>query len=465
MLLMNYSHPFVFILLGIPGLEDVECWISIPFCCMYIIAFFGNIIILLIIRYEKRLHEPMFFFLSMLSMTDVVLSSSTLPKMLGIFWFNLREIRFEACLTQMFFIHSFTAIESGFFLAMAFDRYVAICNPLRHSAILSRRTVLVIGISVVFRALVFFLPHPLIIRSLIFCETNIIPHTYCEFMAVIKLACEDSSVQFYSLIIAAFMGVFDLLWIIISYTLILYAVLNLPTKQAGLKALSTCTSHIIVILIFYSTATFTFATHRFGHNIQPQIHISIANIYLLVPPMLNPVIYGVRTKRIRETIVQIICAALEKQIHRWSHRIRAWRVCLDQAATLGKRIHRWSHRMRAWRAFLDQAATLGKRIHRWSHRMRAWRAFLDQAATLGKRIHRWSHRIRAWRVCLDQAATLGKQIHCWSHRMRAWRAFLDQAATLEKRGPAPSSQCALCDQTPWIWNAQAIPESLEWSQE
>ncbi|XP_073415849.1 olfactory receptor 52E2-like [Dendrobates tinctorius] len=310
MLPINDSHPYDFILLGIPGLEDVQCWISIPFFCMYLIAFFGNIILLLIIRSEKSLHEPMFLFLSMLSMTDIVLSSSTLPKMLGIFWFNLHEIGFEACLTQMFIIHSFTAMESGFFLAMAFDRFVAICNPLRHSAILSSKAILAVGISVVIRALIFFLPHPFIVKSSIFCLTNIIPHTYCEFMAVIKLTCGDSSMtKSYSLTIASLIGACDLLLTITSYTLILQTALNLPTKQAGLKALSTCTSHILVILVFYTTATFTFVTHRFGHNIPPQIHISIANIYLLVPPMLNPIIYGMRTKKIRQKIERVFCVA------------------------------------------------------------------------------------------------------------------------------------------------------------
>ncbi|XP_071989008.1 olfactory receptor 52E2-like [Engystomops pustulosus] len=306
MLLMNDSHPFFFILLGIPGLEDVQCWLSIPFCCMYLLAVFGNIIILLIIRSEKSLHEPMFFFLSMLSMTDIILSSSTLPKMLGIFWLNLREIRFEACLTQMFIIHSFTAMESGFFVAMAYDRFVAICNPLRHSVILNNRTILVLGISVVFRGLIFFLPHPITVKNLPFCQSNVIPHTYCEFMALIKLTCGNSFItKFYSATVATMMGAFDSLSILTSYTLILRTALSLPTKQAGRKALSTCTSHILVILVFYTTSTFTFATHRFGHHIRPQIHISVANVYVLVPPMLNPIVYGVRTKKIRQRIVQV----------------------------------------------------------------------------------------------------------------------------------------------------------------
>ncbi|KAM9319677.1 olfactory receptor 52R1-like [Gastrophryne carolinensis] len=307
MVLLNDSHPQVFILLGIPGLEDIQCWIAIPFCCMYTVAFFGNIVILAIIRSEKSLHKPMFFFFSMLSVTDIVLSSSTLPKMLVIFWFNVTEICFESCLTQMFFIHSFTAMESGFFLAMAFDRYVAICNPLRHSAILTNSVVLVMGLSVVFRGIAFFLPHPFIVKKLQFCRTNVIPHTYCEFMAVMKLACGESSIaKAYSLSVASMIGIFDLLCTVMSYALILRSVLVLPTKQAGVKALSTCTSHICVILVFYTTATFTFLTHRFGHNIGPQIHISIANIYLLVPPMLNPIVYGVRTKKIRQRIARAL---------------------------------------------------------------------------------------------------------------------------------------------------------------
>ncbi|KAM4796278.1 olfactory receptor 52E4-like [Rhinophrynus dorsalis] len=306
MLPSNDTHPQFFILLGIPGLESVHCWISIPFFVMYLVALLGNCSILLIIRSERSLHQPMYFFVCMLSATDLVLSSSTLPKMLSIFWFNSGEIHFQACLTQMFFIHSFTALESGFFLAMAFDRYVAICNPLRHSSILSNATVLAIGLSVVARGLVFFTPHPFIVKTLVFCQTNIIHHTYCEFMAVMKLSCDDSTIsKDYSLTVASMIGAFDLVCTVASYTLILRTALSLPTKEAGSKALSTCTSHICVILVFYTTAVFTFLTHRFGHNISPQVHITVANIYLLVPPMLNPLIYGVRTKKIRQRLVKI----------------------------------------------------------------------------------------------------------------------------------------------------------------
>ncbi|XP_069495473.1 olfactory receptor 52N4-like [Ambystoma mexicanum] len=299
-------HPASFILIGIPGLESVQHWISIPFCCMYLLALLGNFIVLYVIKAEQSLREPMFFFLSMLSITDMILSTSALPKMLGIFWFNLREISFNACLVQMFFIHSFTAMESGFFLAMAFDRYVAICNPLRHSTILTNPTIAKIGIIVVCRGVIFFSPHVFLVKSLPYCQTNVISHTYCEFMALMKIACaERYTSKVYSLTVALMIAAFDLLSTAASYFFILWTVLSLPSKEASRKAFSTCSSHICVILVFYTTAIFTFLTHRFGHNVPPEVHITMANIYLLVPPTLNPIIYGVRTKKIRQRAVKV----------------------------------------------------------------------------------------------------------------------------------------------------------------
>ncbi|XP_069495474.1 olfactory receptor 52N4-like [Ambystoma mexicanum] len=300
------TNPLSFILIGIPGLEPVQRWISIPFCSMYILALLGNCTILYVIKAEQSLHKPMFLFLSMLSITDLILSTSALPKMLSIFWFNLRDISFNACLVQMFFIHSFTAMESGFFLAMAFDRYVAICNPLRHSTILTNPTIAKIGIVVVSRGVIFFSPHAFLVKSLPYCQTNVISHTYCEFMALMKIACAETyTSKAYSLTVASLIGAFDLLSTAASYFFILRTVLSLPSKAASRKAFSTCSSHICVILVFYTTAVFTFLTHRFGHNVPPEVHITVANIYLLVPPTLNPIIYGVRTKKIRQRVVKV----------------------------------------------------------------------------------------------------------------------------------------------------------------
>ncbi|XP_072472730.1 olfactory receptor 52K2-like [Notamacropus eugenii] len=299
-------HPSTFILIGIPGLENAHIWISIPFFLVYMLALLGNFALLLIIKTDPSLHEPMYIFLCMLAVADLIVCTTAIPKLLSLFWFKDREIQFEACLTQIFLIHSCSTMESGFFLAMAFDRYVAICKPLRHSAILTHTVIGSLGLAIVFRGAVLLSPHPFLLRWLPYCKTNIISHTYCEFMALIKLACAETRIRrAYSLVVAFLTGGLDFILIICSYILILHTVFQLPSKDARLKTLGTCASHVCVILVSYTPAFFSFITHRFGHHIAPHVHIFVANIYLLIPPMVNPIIYGVRTKRIRERILKV----------------------------------------------------------------------------------------------------------------------------------------------------------------
>ncbi|KAM7180731.1 olfactory receptor 52E8-like [Macrochelys suwanniensis] len=302
----DLTNPSTFILLGIPGLEAAHVWISIPFCTMYVIALLGNFIILFIVKREPNLHEPMYYFLCMLAVTDLVLSTSILPKMLSIFWFNSREISFSACLTQMYFIHCFTAIESGILVAMAFDRYVAICHPLRHSTILTNPVVAKIGLAVVLRGGMLVLPNPILAWGWPYCRTNIIPHSYCEHMALVKLACTEIHVSsYYSFSVTFLVIALDVFFITVSYTQILRAIFRLPTKDARLKTFGTCSSHLSAILALFIPGLFSSLTHRFGHNVPLHFHVLTANAYLLVPPMFNPVIYGVRTKQIRDRLLRL----------------------------------------------------------------------------------------------------------------------------------------------------------------
>ncbi|CAM2095411.1 olfactory receptor 52K2-like [Caretta caretta] len=300
------SHPSTFILLGIPGLEAAHVWISIPFCSVYLLSLLGNGLLLAVIKTEPSLHEPMYLFLSMLALADLVISTTTLPKTLCIFWFRDHTIYTNGCLAQIFLIHSVTCMESGFMLAMAFDRYVAICNPLRHSAVLTNRAVAKIGLVIVMRGAVLLGPHPLLLKRLRYCKTNVISHTYCEFMALVKLACEDTTVMSaYSLAVSFLAGGLDLILIVLSYILILQAVFRLPSKEARRKSLGTCSAHVCAMLVFYTPASFTYFSHRFGH-VEPHVHILIANMYLLFPPMMNPIIYGVRTPGIRQRALHIL---------------------------------------------------------------------------------------------------------------------------------------------------------------
>ncbi|XP_039365894.1 olfactory receptor 52R1-like [Mauremys reevesii] len=300
----DFTNPSTFILLGIPGLEAAHVWISIPFCTMYTIAILGNFTTLLIVKREPSLHWPMYYFLCMLAVTDLALCTCTIPKMLSIFWFNSREIDFSACLTQMYFIHCFSVVESGIFVAMAFDRYVAICDPLRHSTTLTNSMVVKIGFAMVLRGGMLVLPGFLLVRQWPYCRTNIIPHSYCEHMALVNLACGDIRISsYYGLFVAFFVTGVDVFFIAVSYVQILRSIFSLPTKDARLKTFGTCSSHLCVILAFYIPGLFSFLTQRFGHNVPLHFHIIMANMYLLVPPTLNPIIYGVKTKQIRDKLL------------------------------------------------------------------------------------------------------------------------------------------------------------------
>lgn len=300
------SHS-LFILLGIPGLEDQHLWISFPFFISYLVALFGNSTLILVITTEHSLHEPMYLFLCMLAVADLTLSTTTVPKALAVFWLRAGTISLDGCVTQIFFIHATFIAESGILLAMAFDRYVAICDPLHYSTVLGHVVILRIGLAVVLRSFCVILPDVFLVKRLPFCRSSVLPHTYCEHMAVAKLACADIQVNvWYGLSVLLSTVVLDALLILVSYGLILSAVFRLPSRGARQKALGTCGSHLGVISMFYLPGIFTIITQRFGHHVPLHTHILLANVCMLAPPMLNPIIYGIKTRQIRERVLSTL---------------------------------------------------------------------------------------------------------------------------------------------------------------
>nr|XP_004651032.2 olfactory receptor 52B4-like [Jaculus jaculus] len=306
---LNYtgtSHS-LFILMGIPGLEDQHPWISLPFFISYLVALLGNSILILVIITEHSLHEPMYLFLCMLAVADLILSTTTVPKALAIFWFHAGAISLDGCVTQIFFIHATFIAESGILLAMAFDRYVAICDPLHYSSVLRCEVIVRIGLAVALRSFCVILPDVFLVKRLPFCHSNLLPHTYCEHMAVAKFACADIRVNvWYGLSVLLCTVVADALLILVSYALILHAVFRLPSRGARQKALGTCGSHLGVISMFYLPGIFTIITQRFGHHVPLHTHILLANVCMLAPPMLNPIIYGIKTRQIRERVLSTL---------------------------------------------------------------------------------------------------------------------------------------------------------------
>ncbi|XP_075796862.1 olfactory receptor 52B2-like [Pelodiscus sinensis] len=244
---------------------------------MYIVAILGNITILYIVKREQSLHEPMYYFLCMLAVTDLALSTSIVPKTLSIFWFNSREIAFGACFTQL------------------------------HSTILTNSIVAKISLAVVLRGFMIILPIPIMGSRWPYCKTNIIPHTYCKHFSVVSLACADiRPSSYYSVCVTFIVPSVDGFLIAVSYTQILRTIFRLPTNDARFKAFGTCGTHLCALSALYIPDLFVSLMQRIGSYVPLPVLILMANVNLLVHPMLHPIIYGVRTKQIRDRLLWIV---------------------------------------------------------------------------------------------------------------------------------------------------------------
>ncbi|XP_012501019.1 PREDICTED: olfactory receptor 52B4-like [Propithecus coquereli] len=300
------SHT-VFRLLGIPGLEDQHTWISIPFFISYVTALLGNSLLIFIILKKHSLHKPMYFFLCMLAGADIVLSTCAVPQALAIFWFCAGEISLDRCITQLFFIHSTSISESGILLVMAFDRYISICYPLRYTTILTNSLIGKIGVTIFLRSYGTIFPIIFLLKRLTFCRSNILPHTSCEHIGLAKYSCNDIRVNiWYGFFVLMSTVILDVMLIFISYMLILHTVFHIPSQDARHKAFNTCGSHVCVIILFYGPGIFSVLTERFGHHILPHVHVLLASVCILAPPMLNPIIYGVKTKQIWDQVTHVL---------------------------------------------------------------------------------------------------------------------------------------------------------------
>ncbi|NXW54923.1 O52I1 protein, partial [Eurystomus gularis] len=293
-----------FILVGVPSLEAFPTCLGILFCSGYIITLLGNGLVLLVIGMDNSLRDPVHCFLGMLAVIDVVMVTSIIPKMLSIFWMKSMEISYVACFVQMFFVHSTTSVESGVLLAMAIDRYVAICQPLRYQTILSCQTIVQIGLAIVARALLFMVPLTGMVTNLPYCHSRVVPHSYCEHMAVAKLACTNSRPsRCYSVATSSLIVGMDMAFITISYGMILKTILG---KKSRWKAFRTCGSHICVMLLYYTPGIVSIYAQHFGSGMSVCAQVLLADLYLTLPTMLNPIVYSMRTKQIRQAVLKML---------------------------------------------------------------------------------------------------------------------------------------------------------------
>ncbi|EFB14187.1 hypothetical protein PANDA_014475, partial [Ailuropoda melanoleuca] len=242
-----------------------------------------------------------------LSLLDIVLCLTVIPKVLAIFWFDIKSINFYACFLQMYIMNCFLGMESCTFMVMAYDRYVAICHPLRYSSIITDQFVAKAAIFILARNVLLTMFIPILSARLRYCGKNIIENCICANLSVSKLSCDNIALnRIYQLIVAWTLLGSDLILIFLSYIFILRAILRLKAKGAAAKALSTCGSHFILILFFSTILLVLVLTHIAKKKVSPDIPILLNVLHHVIPAALNPIVYGVRTQEIKVGIRKLL---------------------------------------------------------------------------------------------------------------------------------------------------------------
>ncbi|XP_043326444.1 olfactory receptor 1L8-like [Cervus canadensis] len=292
-----------FILLGLSSRPEDQKPLFILFLIMYLVTITGNLLIILAICSDPQLHTPMYFFLSVLSFTDICFTTTIVPRMLVNF-LSHKTISYAGCLTQMYFIYALGNTDSCLLAVMAYDRYVAICDPFHYVTTMSHcRCVLLVAFSC---SLPHFhsLLHTLLLNQLTFCDSNIIHNFLCDLSPLIKLSCSPTFVnEVVILIEGSFILVTPFLCITYSYIQILLAVLKIPSTSGKRKAFSTCGSHLTVVTLFYGSIFYVYLQPVSTYTVRD--HVATI-VYTVLSSMLNPFIYSLRNKDLNQGLRKLL---------------------------------------------------------------------------------------------------------------------------------------------------------------
>uniref|UniRef100_A0A8C4SP46 G-protein coupled receptors family 1 profile domain-containing protein n=1 Tax=Erpetoichthys calabaricus TaxID=27687 RepID=A0A8C4SP46_ERPCA len=297
-----------FIVFGFPGFQDHESklLISVIFLIAYLFIWLGNVSIIVTFMLNESLHKPMYVLICTLAVFDITFSSITVPRALAVLMFDARVVSFNACFAQLFLFHAVGSSQSFLLMLMAYDRLVAICNPLLYSTIMSNRVILnQITLCWLGGFITPLIPLILALR-LPFCGPNKVMNIYCELASVVRLACSDISVNTtLAFIIAMCTLLIPLAYIVYSYICIIKSVLNIASSEGRVKAFSTCGTHLMVICIFIVTAVGFYISYRIPGSSE-DVRTMAAVLQNIIPPLLNPVIYCLRNKEIRDNFVKSV---------------------------------------------------------------------------------------------------------------------------------------------------------------
>ncbi|NXE84452.1 OR6B1 protein, partial [Cochlearius cochlearius] len=290
-----------FILLGFPTTMELQMLLFVIFLVVYMLTILENILIIILIKTNRQLHKPMYFFLSNLSFLEAWYISVTVPKLLVNFLVESKNISFGGCMTQLYFFSSLICTECVLLAVMAYDRYVAICNPLRYLVIVNHWLCMQLATC---SWLIGFLASMLkvfFISQLSFCGSNVINHFFCDISPLLNISCADMTMaEIVDFILALLV---PLSVTIISYIRIISTILHIPTTQGRKKAFSTCVSHLTVVIIFFSATLFMYARPKRIHPFDLNKLVSI--VYTIVTPMLNPFIYCLRNQEVKGALKKI----------------------------------------------------------------------------------------------------------------------------------------------------------------
>jgi olfactory receptor len=286
-----------FVLTGLTDRPELQVPLFLVFLVIYLITMVGNLGLIVLIWKDTHLHIPMYIFLSSLAFSDACASSSVTPNMLISFLFKNHKTSLLECFTQLYFFGSSATTECFLFSVMAYDRYVAICNPLLYPVMISNMLCIqFVGISYLFGLLHSVIHMGLLVR-LTFCKSNIIHFFYCEILQLFKISCIDPTINMLVILIfSAFIQIFTFMTIIISYSYVLFAVLRKKSKKGSSKAFSTCSAHLLSVSLFYGTLFLMYVSPGFGPTEEQDKMYSL--FYTIIIPLLNPFIYSLRNKEV-----------------------------------------------------------------------------------------------------------------------------------------------------------------------
>ncbi|XP_012499368.1 PREDICTED: olfactory receptor 5B2-like [Propithecus coquereli] len=304
-LMENCTEVTQFILLGLTNAPELQVLLFILLTVIYLVTLTGNLGMTVVILLDSRLHTPMYIFLSSLSLADFGYSSAVTPKVMAGLLIGDKVISYNACATQMFFFVAFATVENYLLASMAYDRYAAVCKPLHYTTTMTTSMCAHLAIGSYICGFLNASFHIGDIFSLTFCKSSLIHHFFCDVPALMALSCSDKHISEVVLVfMSSFNVVFALLVILISYMFVFITILKIHSSQGHQKALSTCASHLTAVCIFYGTVIFMYLQPSSSHSMDTDKMASV--FYAMVIPMLNPVVYSLRNKEVKNAFKKAV---------------------------------------------------------------------------------------------------------------------------------------------------------------